>query len=183
MKSFQIQTLESAPELSKPALQGLQKAFGFIPNAAATMAGSPALINSFVAAFGNLQGSAFDDREKQALLLTNAVTLNCAWTVAFHSTLALKVGVANADVTAIRAGKAPADVKLAALFELAKALIERKGHDADREVEQLIAAGYRREQALDVIAAIAISTMAGLTATLADTPVEAMFKSQAWQAA
>ena len=99
---FQIHTLESAPEKSKPALEGLNKAFGFVPNAAATMGGSPVLINAFVNAFGSFHGSGFDEREKQIVLLTNAVALKCGWTVAFHSTLALKSGVSENDVDAIR---------------------------------------------------------------------------------
>jgi alkylhydroperoxidase family enzyme len=183
MQNLTIHTLDTAPEQSKPALQGLQKNFGFVPNAAATMAGSPVLINAFVSSFGSFHGSPFNDREKQTILLTNAVAFKCAWTTAFHSTLALKVGVSDTDVAAIRNGKSPADTKLAALSNLAKAFIERKGHGADREVEQLIAAGYNRDQLLEVIAGIAISTMAALTANVAGTPLEDMFKTQIWQAA
>jgi alkylhydroperoxidase family enzyme len=147
------------------------------------MAGSPALINSFVGAFGNFAGGSFNDQEKQVILLTNAVAFRCAWTTAFHSTMALKVGVSDADVTAIRNGKSPADAKLAALSGLARALIERKGTGVQREVELLVAAGYRREQALEIIAGVAISTMAALTTNLADTPVEELFRAQTWKAA
>jgi hypothetical protein len=45
-------------EKSEPSLQGLKQAFGLFPNLAATMADSPALINSFVAAFGNFTAAA-----------------------------------------------------------------------------------------------------------------------------
>ena len=73
MPTFPIHTIESAPEKSKPMLQGLKNNFGFVPNAAATMAGSPALIGAFVSAFGSFHGSSFNEAEKQVLLLTNAV--------------------------------------------------------------------------------------------------------------
>jgi alkylhydroperoxidase family enzyme len=178
MQSFRIHTVDTAPEGSKQGLQGLQKNFGFIPNAAATMANSPALLNAFIATFGNFHGSAFTEAEKQTLLLTNAVTLKCVWTTAFHATLALKTGVPPNDVAAIRGGRSPADPKLAAVSALARALIERKGHDAASEIEQFTAAGYAQAQVLDLIAGIAISTMAALTATLSDTPLEDMFKAQ-----
>ena len=183
MSRFRIHTIDTAPEGSKQSLQALQKNFGFIPNAAATMAGSPALINAFIGAFGSFHGAGFNEVEKQTLLLTNAVALRCAWTAAFHSTLALKTGVAPADVAAIRDQRLPADPKLAALSALARALIEHKGHGADAAIERFGAAGYASAQVLDVVAGIAVSTMAALTATMAQTPVEDLFKAQSWNPA
>jgi AhpD family alkylhydroperoxidase len=100
MSSYRIHTVDSAPEKSKPALQRLEQAFGLIPNLAATMAESPVLLNGFVGAFGNFHGGSFTSAERQALLLTNAVTNRCSWAVAFHSTLALTEGIAAADVQA-----------------------------------------------------------------------------------
>jgi len=176
---FQIHTIETAPEQSKAALQGLQQSFGLIPNVAATMAGSPVLINAFIGSFGNFHGGSFDDRQKQVLLLTNAVALQCHWTVAFHSTIALNVGVAERDVTAIRGGALPADPKLSALSALTRALVETKGRAVSDDVERFIAAGYTPSQVLEVIAGVAISTMAGITGSMAQTPIEEPFKAQA----
>jgi alkylhydroperoxidase family enzyme len=183
MDNFHIHTIETAPEQSKPALQALQDALGMIPNAAATMAGSPVLINAFVASFGNLHGSSFDEKQKQVLLLTNAVTLACEWTVAFHSTIALKVGVAESDVIAIRGGELPADPKLSALSALTRSLVASHGRASAVEVGRFLSAGYTRSQVLEVIAGIAISTMAGITGSVARTPVEDPFKAQAWEPA
>jgi len=183
MQKFTIHTIETAPEGSKQTLQGLKQNFGFIPNAAATMAGSPSLINAFVGSFGSFQGGTLSDVEKNVVLLTNAVTLKCAWTTAFHSTIALKAGVAQEAVAAIRSGKLPADQRLAALSNLAKVLIERKGHSAESDVTRFLAAGFMQVQVLEVIAGIALSTMAATTANLADTPVEDLFKAQVWKAA
>src|SRR5690349_6298467 len=102
MNGYRVHTLESAPEKSRASLEGLKKAFGLVPNLAATMAESPTLINGFVGAFGNAQGGTLTGAQRQVLLLTNAVTNSCAWAVAFHSTAALKEGVATEDVAAIR---------------------------------------------------------------------------------
>lgn len=180
---FQIHTIETAPEQSKAALQGLQTNFGLIPNVAATMAGSPVLINAFIGTFGNFHGGSFDERQKQVLLLTNAVALRCHWTVAFHSTIALKSGVAESDVAAIRAGALPSDPKLSALSALTRALVETKGRGLSDDVERFVAAGYTQPQVLEVIAGIAISTMAAITGSMAETPIEEPFRAQAWAAA
>jgi alkylhydroperoxidase family enzyme len=177
---FSVHTIESAPEKSKQALQGLQHKFGFIPNVAATMAESPVLISAFVGAFSSFQGGSFSESEKQVLLLTNAVTLKCPWTVAFHSTIALREGVSASDVKAIRDGKLPSDSKYSALSGIAKALIEKRGNVTAPVIERFTSAGYCQVQLLEAITGIAISTMAATTGNIADTPVEELFKAQGW---
>lgn len=180
--TFRIHTLESAPEQSRPGLQGLKQAIGFLPNVAATMAESPALLNAFISSFGSFHGSGFDDREKQAILLANAVAINCGWTVAFHSTVALKVGVSASDVEAIRNGAPPQDPKLAALSRLAKRLVEAHGSVSADDLASFTTAGYTMRQALDIVAGIGISTMAALVGNMARTPVEAPLQPQRWNA-
>jgi alkylhydroperoxidase family enzyme len=180
MQEFRVHTIDSAPEKSKQPLQGLQKKFGFIPSVAAAMAESPVLINAFVSGFVNFHGGSFSEGEKQALLLTNAVTLKCPWTVAFHSTLALDEGVPVGDVKAIREGKLPTDPKYSALSNMAKALIEKRGAVTAADVDKFLSSGYSKSQILEVITGIGISTMAATTGNLSDTPVDDRFKAQSW---
>jgi AhpD family alkylhydroperoxidase len=155
---------------------------GLVPNLAATMAESPTLVNGFVGAFGNFHSGTFTGAEKQTLLLTNAVVNRCAWAVAFHSTMALKEGVAPTDVQAIRAGRLPDHKKLAALSRYTRALIEQRGHVSDSELQTLEGAGYTSAQAFEVIAGLAISIMANYAGNIATPPLEAPFVAQAWNA-
>jgi alkylhydroperoxidase family enzyme len=180
MQKFSVHTIESAPEKSRPPLQLLQRRFGFIPNVAAMMAESPVLINAFIGAFGSFHGGSFSESEKQVLLLTNAVTLKCPWTVAFHSYEAIKEGVSDGDVEAIRNGKLPKEARYAALSGMARALIEKRGNVAQSDVERFTSAGYSQVQILEVINGIGISTMAATTANMAHTPVEERFEAQLW---
>src|SRR5215217_3928980 len=104
MSRFPIQTVESAPEAARPALEALRTAFGFVPNIAGAMATSPVLIGSLVALFGKAHGGSFTEAQIQVLLLTNAVTNGSEWAVAFHSALALEQGVDLTEVGAVRSG-------------------------------------------------------------------------------
>lgn len=183
MQNFPLHTIESAPENSKPTLQALTQKFGFLPNVMATMANNPVLLNGFAASFGSFHGGSLDECEKQTLLLTNAVTIKCPWTVAAHSTFALEDGMSEADVNAIRGGKLPATPKYAALSSIAKALIEKRGNVSDADIERFTSGGYSREQIFEVITSIGISTMAATTTNMAGTPVEDRFKAQSWSAA
>lgn len=182
MQTYRIHTLDSAPEKSRPALHGLLQAVGAIPNLAATMAESPTLISGFVGAFGNFHGGTFDGAQKQTLLLTNAVTNDCSWAVAFHSTMALREGVDAADVRAIRERRLPGDLALAALSRFTRALIEKRGQVSAGEIAELTAAGFTAAQVLEVIAGLAVSVMANYAGNITRPELEAAFQSQAWGA-
>lgn len=47
MTDFPIHTQKSAPEKSKPILDAVQQAYGFIPNLMATFAESPAAVEAY----------------------------------------------------------------------------------------------------------------------------------------
>jgi AhpD family alkylhydroperoxidase len=180
MTNFPVHTLDSAPERSKPALQQLQSAFGMIPNLIGAMSTSPVLINSLVGLFGNVHGGSFTEAQVQVILLTDAVTNACTWAVAFHTALALKEGIDPADVQAIREGRLPKDSKFAALSALARTMIEQRGRLADEDLNRFLAAGFGKDHALEVIAAVAASTITNYTGSITKPALEAPFQAHAW---
>jgi AhpD family alkylhydroperoxidase len=182
MQSLPVLTIDTAPEKSRPALEVLQGAFGMIPNVAGTMATSAVLIDSLVALFGKVHGGSFTESQVQTLLLANAVTNGCAWAVAFHTGLALKEGLDKADVQAIRERRAPKDVTSAKLSTFARTLIEKRGRVDDRDVDKFMAAGFRKEHALEVIAVVAASTITNYTASVTKPPLEPPFQTHSWSA-
>jgi AhpD family alkylhydroperoxidase len=182
MATFPIYTLESAPEASKPSLNGLAQAFGMVPNIAGAIAGSPKLINGLVAVFQQVHGGTFPEEQIQVLLLTNAVTNGCAWAVAFHTFLGLKEGLSEADVQAIRTRRLPQDSKFAALSQLARTLIDKRGRLDDQDIASFTAAGFEQSQVLDVILVVAASTMTNYSGSVANLPLEEKFQEYAWEA-
>ncbi|RAS34624.1 carboxymuconolactone decarboxylase family protein [Paraburkholderia bryophila] len=182
MSTFQVHTLDSAPEQSRPVLQQLQQTFGFIPNIAGAMAESPVLIGAFIDLFQKVHSGTFSEAQIQTLLLTNAVTNACSWAVAFHTALALHDGLTPADVEAIRAGRAPADRQHAALSALAKTAIEKRGHLDDQDVSAFLEVGFRRDQVLELLAVTAASTITNYVGSITQPPLEAQFQVHAWHA-
>src|ERR1700727_2153715 len=180
MTRFSINTLQSAPDRSKPALRDLQAACGMIPNIAGVMATSPVLINSLVGLFGRVHGGSFTEAQIQTILLTNAVTNACSWAVAFHTALALKEGLDPADVNAIREDRTPRDRQHAALSTLAKTLIEKRGRLDDRDVDLFTGAGFGNKLVLEVIALVAASTITNYSGSITKPPVEAPFQAYMW---
>jgi len=182
MCSYPAYTIESAPAQSKPVLQQLQQTFGFIPNIAAKMAGSPVLIHGFIGLFERVHASSLTEPEIQTVLLTNAVANASEWPVAFHTALALKQGVHPTDVDAIRHGVLPHDTGLAALSALARTLIEKRGRLAESDQRRFLEAGFSVEQILEVIAVVAASTITNYASSVSQPPLEAQFEEFAWHA-
>ncbi len=182
MANFPVHNIESAPEASQPALQQLRSTFGMIPNLIGAMATSPVLINTLVGMFGRVHGASFTEAQVQTVLLTDAVTNRSTWAVAFHTTLALKEGIDAADVQAIREGRLPKDRKLSALSGLAKTMIEKRGHLDDEDINRFLAAGFGKDHLLEVVAAVAASTVTNYTGNITKPPLEAPFEGHAWRA-
>ena len=180
MPKYTVHTLSTVPEDSRIALEGLQKGFGFIPNIAGVIANSPTLIKSLGCVFANVHSGSLSEAEIQILLLTNAVTNECTWTVAFHTTLALEMGVDTKDVQAIRDRRLPNDSKSAELSNFAKALIEGRGHVSSQQIDSFLSAGFEQEQALEVIAVSAASTITNYAGTLTQPPLEGKFQQNSW---
>jgi alkylhydroperoxidase family enzyme len=184
MSDYLIHTTDTAPEGAREVFDGLQKAFGLVPNVAGVMANSLPLLNSFYSAFGYFRGGGtFTPAERQVLLLTNAVTNNSEWAVAFHSIEAIEDGVPPAEVDLIRRGELPTDPRLSALSALSRTLIEERGHLDEADVKAFTSAGFHDDQVLETITCIAISTMTNYTVNVARPPVEAAFRSQMWSGA
>jgi alkylhydroperoxidase family enzyme len=180
MSTYRVHTVDSAPELSKQALRDLTQSFGLIPNVAAAMAASPVLINGFLGLFHQVHGGTFSEAQIQILLLTNAVSNRCAWAVAFHSALALKEGIAPADVQALRERRTPDHPQHAALSTLSRSLIEKRGGLDHRDLRAFLDCGFRQEQVFEVIAALAASTMTNYAGNVAQPTLEAAFQPHEW---
>lgn len=183
MSLYPVHTLTTAPVASRPSLEALEGAFGFLPNIAGAMATSPVLIGSLVGLFGQVHGGSFTEDQIQVLLLTNAVTNAAGWAVAFHSALALRQGLAPADVDAIRSRGLPRESGLAALSRLARALIESRGRLDPSERDAFLRAGFTPAHLLEVIAVSAASTITNYTANVTAPPLEAEFGDHRWAAA
>jgi uncharacterized peroxidase-related enzyme len=183
MTEFTIHTTASAPEPARDALARLEQAIGFVPNLAATIAGSPVAIQGFVGMQSALRSSSLTPVEREVVGLTVSLENTCDYSMAAHSTFAEKLGAPEDVVGALRAGTALPDARLEALHAFVRAALRERGHVGAAETQALLDAGYTTEQALEALTQVAYTTLANLVANVADTPVDAAFEHQRWAAA
>jgi alkylhydroperoxidase family enzyme len=179
--NYPTYTIASAPENSKPALEQLKKAFGFVPNIAGVIANSPKLVNSLVGVFQQVHSSSLPEAEIQIVLLTDAVVNASAYPVALHTAMALKQGISPEEIDAIRERRIPRDKRLAALSSMARTLIEKRGHASEQELDSFIAAGFTKEQVFEVIAIVAASTITNYAGTIGNPSLDDSIQQYAWR--
>ena len=179
MPRIPIHTVESAPPASQPLLQGLREQVGFLPNLAASMAESPALLQAFLSLRTIAASGQLDAVAREVVAIAVATETRCTYCVAAHSTFALKQGAAAAEVAAVRSGRPLADPRLDALARFARAVVRRQ-KDVPERARELGEHGLGPTQVLDVLAAITVPLVAGLAHQLTAAPLEPLFQPQEW---
>ena len=173
---FTIHTEESAPSPSREALSGIRQRIGFIPNLAATIAGSPVALAGFGAMQDSLRRSSLRPLEREVVGVTVSLENRSPYSMAAHSTFAAGAGGSPEVVAALRAGEPLPDARLEALRAFTTAAAPRP------RARRATAFGLSAEEQLEVVAQVAYTTFANLVANRAGTPVDEAFAAQAWDA-
>ncbi|HLM86459.1 MAG TPA: carboxymuconolactone decarboxylase family protein [Solirubrobacteraceae bacterium] len=180
MSKFEIHTIDSAPASSTAALRALEQGLGFVPNLAATMAESPALVSGFVDLRNTLAGGELTGAEREIVALATSIENDCDYCMAAHSTFALMQHADEDAVAAARRGDAPDDPKLGALYRFARELVARRGHISEAETQTLLDAGYSSGALFEVVAQVGCTMLANLAHNISDAPLDRAFEPQAW---
>jgi hypothetical protein len=160
MSPFQLHTVESAPDGSRPLLADAQKRMGFVPNLYAGLAESPAALQAY-----------FD---LSAALAKTQLTP--------HSMIAKNMAkVDPAVVAALREQRPLPDPKLEALAQFTRLLVQQRGWLDDATVQAFLDAGYNRANVLDVIMGVTMKTLSNYANHLLQTPVDAAFAAERWE--
>ena len=174
--SFTVHTKESAPADSKPVLEQMEHAFGFIPNMAAVLAESPLAVTTYATVTGIVEEkSKLTPEEQQIVMLTVSRENGCDYCVAAHTKLADMNKVPADVVQAIGEGQDPSDAKLAALVCATRSVIQKRGWIDDDVLNSFLNAGYEKAHLLDVVTIVALKTISNYTNHIAATPLDPAF--------
>ncbi|MEL7799413.1 carboxymuconolactone decarboxylase family protein [Idiomarina loihiensis] len=176
MADFKLHDKSSAPEDSKPLLEGSEKSFGMIPNLHAVMAEAPGLLKAYQDIHELFVNSSFDKNELTVVWQTINVYHDCHYCVPAHTAIAKQMGADDSITENIRADKPLTDNKLQALREFTLTMLEKRGEASESDLNEFFNAGYGNRQALEVVLGIAQKTMSNYTNAITGTPVDEPFQ-------
>jgi uncharacterized peroxidase-related enzyme len=178
---FVIHTIDSAPEGSKATLEQLRKEVGFLPNLAATMAESPAMLAAFTTMRSLYGRTSFTGIEREVIALAAQFENACTYCMAAHSTFAAMHGAPEEVIESLRTGRAPADdPRLAALSTFTRRVIHTRGAVTAGDIDVLLDAGFERAQVLEVFVGIGMANLAAQMHHVCGCPVDAAFAPRVW---
>jgi alkylhydroperoxidase family enzyme len=176
---LKVHTAETAPDASRPILEGIKADLGMVPNLAGAVAESPVLAGAFDGIRRAV--AAMDPVDREVTGIAVGVAVDNRYGVAFHSTVAARLGVSEDDLELMRAGRAPTDPRRAAVYEFAHDLVVNRGKAG---VAALTEQGLGSAQILDIVAECVLASLVGLVDNLAGRiELDPFLKPREWVAA
>lgn len=174
-------TPETAPEASRPLLEGVQKKYGgFLPNLYQQMAHSPAILEAYLTLSDIFAKTDFTGAEQQLILLTASARNGCTYCVAAHSSGGRMAGLDKQAIEAVRNGEMIEDARLQALRQFTEQQMEARGKTGAQAVSVFVAAGFSEILAAEVLVGISMKALSNSFARMMDTPLEGIMAKMEW---
>lgn len=182
INGFTLHDTSTAPAASAEILNGVQKAWGFVPNLHRVLAESPAALEAYAALWGMAEKTGFTPEERNIAYLAIIYENECTYCMAGHTNLSRMAKVEPDAIAAVREGRPIADSKLEALRQFAAKITRQRGAVSEADVSAFKAAGYDNRAVLDVLVLAATKLISNYTNHLAQTPNDAFMKGVEWTA-
>jgi uncharacterized peroxidase-related enzyme len=179
---FVLHTTATAQPDAAAILDGVQKAWGFVPNLHRVLAESPAALEAYATLWGIAEKTGFTPVERNIVYLAIIYENECTYCMAGHTNLSRMAKVEDAAIAAVREGRPIEDAKLEALRAFAALITRNRGVVSEADVAAFKAAGYDNRAVLDVLVLAATKLISNYTNHLASTPLDGFMKGAEWTA-
>jgi AhpD family alkylhydroperoxidase len=170
VSKFNVPTREEVSPANQAWFDNLQKGLGKVPNLYATLAYSEHALGNYLA-LQNAKSSVTGKAREVVNLVVSEVN-SCEYCLAAHTVIGKMNGFTDAQVLEIRGGTAGFDSKLDALARLVKNIAIERGHADPALVDAFLAAGWTKENLVDVIVIIGDKTVTNYLHGVTGIPVD-----------
>ncbi len=189
MTTFTIHTPDSAPAESKQLLESIQRRNGLVPNLMdlsripnlyGVLAEAPIAVEAYETLANLLMRSSLTPTERHVVWFTINAYHDCHYCMAAHTLLAKREKVPEDVIETARAVRSYEDPKLEALRVFTLNLVENRGRTSPEDLEAFLAAGFTKQNVLEIVVVIAHKVLSNYTNHIVDTPVDDAFKRFTW---
>lgn len=165
-------SIEASPAASQPLLQAVTKQLGSAPNIFRVLGNSPAALEGFLGLNGALGKGKLDGKTRERIALAVAEINGCGYCLSAHTYLGKNLAkLDDAEITANRNG-ASNDPKADAAVRFAAKIVRERGHVSDADVSAVKAAGYGDDEIVEIVAHVALNTLANYINEVAKTDID-----------
>ena len=172
MSWFPEHTIESAPPGSRRFMVATQNHLGYLPAATARWAASPHLLEGFGKLSAIFENGTLDPVAREVVVMTIATRNGCHVCVAMHTARLTALGARPDVIAALRSGSPVDDGPLDAIRVFTLRVLDTAGDVGDDALRAFLAAGYTRQNALEVVLGIGTYTMSTLANRLTAAPLD-----------
>ena len=180
MTTFTIHTTDSAPAGSKERLAAAQQHYGRIPNLYGVLAEAPIAVEAYDMLGGLLMQASFTPTERHVVWFTINAYHDCHYCMAAHTLLAKGERVPEDVIETARAAGSYEDPKLEALRVFTLKAVENRGWVSPEDLDAFLAAGFTKQNVLEIVVVIAHKVLSNYTNHIVATPVDDAFKQFTW---
>jgi uncharacterized peroxidase-related enzyme len=152
-------------------LNAVQKKLGMVPNMMATMAHSPAVLESYLSFSGALTHASLPATLQEKIALAVSEENRCDYCVAAHTKLGSLLGISSAELTASRKAEVE-DPRERAALTFARSIVRNRGKVTVQEIEDLRAVGYDDPAITEIVAVVALNIFTNYFNHVADPEID-----------
>jgi uncharacterized peroxidase-related enzyme len=167
MNRLKLHDVTSAPEGSKPLLEGVQKRFGRVPNFFALMANSPGVLKGYLDLQTDLAATGLPAKLRELIAVYVAAWNECDYCFAAHTAAAKKFNYTDQQLEAMLRGESGD-----AALQFVRRLLETHGGVSEDDLAAVRAAGYDDAAIAALIAATAAQFYSNFLNRAMDTEVD-----------
>lgn len=140
----------------KTIYDGMKKSIGKVPNIFKHMGNAPNVLQSFLALSQSLNNTSLSPKLREQIALVVGQENKCGYCLSAHSAIGKGAGLSDDDIQKARNGES-GDSKTRAILHFAKAVVDKRGHVNDADVEALKHAGVSDTELVEIILAIQVN--------------------------
>lgn len=170
MSNFNVPTIDEVSRNNQAIFENLKKGVGFVPNIYAAMGHSKNALGSYLQFSG--AATSLSKKEKEIVDLAVSQLNECRYCQSAHTTSGKMNGFTDEQIIELRKGGASWDSKVDVLAKTAVSIAAKKGKIGTVALEEFYAAGYTKENVVDLVMAIGIITITNLFHNVTDVAID-----------
>jgi len=155
----------------KQLLNNVRQVFGAVPNTAAVMANSPAVLESFLAFSQAMAQARIGEKLHTQVKLTASEANACQYCLSAVTAIATSAGLSADEILAGRTSTSE-DLRTNAALQFARAVMDNRGKVSDEQLLSIREAGFDDSAIVEIVASVVLGCFTNFLNKVADTELD-----------